>query len=85
MTAIGKSRTVAPVERCVTSPAPLGFHTGDPRLVMSQYRRHILSCKKRWSSARSLVHYKGFIQSYLWAKRVVIASSREPQSAEPPK
>lgn len=74
MTAAGKSRTAVPAERCAGSPKPLGFHTGDPSLVMSQYRRHILSCKKRWSSARGLVHYKGFVQSYLWAKRIVIAS-----------
>lgn len=64
------------------SLAPSGYHTGDPRLVMTQYRRHILSRKKRWSSARSLCNYAGFIESYLWAKRLVVASSREPQPRE---
>lgn len=64
-----------------TWPKPLGFHPGSPSLVLSQYRRHILSCKKRWSTARGLVHYKGFIQSYLWAKRIVI---RNAQSVEAP-
>lgn len=49
-----------------------GFHPGEPRLVMTQYRRHILSCKKRWGTARGLVHYRGFIASYLWAKREVL-------------
>lgn len=48
------------------------MHPGNPQLVMSQYRRHILSSKKRWGTARGLVHYRAFMQTYLWAKREVI-------------
>lgn len=72
MSATDKSKEAEPQRLPDGSLAPLGFHTGDPRLVMSQYRRHILSCKKRWSSARSLVHHRRFIESYLWAKRQVL-------------
>jgi hypothetical protein len=43
-------------------------HPGDPRLVMVQYRRHILSCKRKWGSARSLIHHRKIVQTYLWAK-----------------
>ena len=50
-----------------------GCHPGRPQLVMTQYRRHILSAKKRYGSARSLIHYRRFIESYLWAKRQVLA------------
>lgn len=49
-----------------------GFHPGDPNLVMTQYRRHIMSSKRRWGTARGLVHYREFIASYLWAKREVL-------------
>lgn len=83
MTATGKSGTAAPASECATSPKPLGFHMGDPRTVMIQYRQYLLSRKKRWSSARSLIKYKSFIQSYLWAKRLVIASSRDPTTDKP--
>jgi hypothetical protein len=41
----------------------------DPRHVMKQYRRHIMSSKKKWSSARGLIHYRQILQAYLWAKR----------------
>ena len=44
-------------------------HPGNPQLVMTQYRRHILSCKKRFGSARSLIHRRKYIETYLWAKR----------------
>ena len=54
-------------------PSSLGYHPGEPRLVMRQYRRHIMDCKRKWSSARGLIHYRRFIDSYLWAKRVVLA------------
>jgi len=46
-----------------------GFHPGDPAHVMRQYRRHILSCKAKWGTARGLVHYRAIVQTYLWAKR----------------
>ena len=75
MTATDKFNAASPASEHAVSPVHLGYHTGDPHLVMTQYRRHILSSKKRWSSARSLVHYRGFIQSYLWAKRIVIANA----------
>lgn len=46
------------------------WHPGDPRTVMTQYRRHILTRKRQWGTARGLVHYRGFIDSYLRAKRL---------------
>lgn len=76
MKATVKSEMDVPQRLPDGSPAPLGYHTGDPRLVMRQYRRHIMNSKKRWSSARSLCNYAGFIESYLWAKRLVIAARR---------
>jgi hypothetical protein len=33
------------------------------------YRRYILGCKRKWGTARSLVHYKGYVQEYLNCKR----------------
>jgi hypothetical protein len=36
---------------------------------MRQYRRHILACKRKWGTARGLIHYKALLQTYLWAKR----------------
>jgi hypothetical protein len=36
--------------------------------VRARYRRHIMDCKKRWGSARSLIHYRQFIQIYLRTK-----------------
>lgn len=49
-----------------------GWHPGDPRTVMTQYRRYILARKRQWGTARGLVHYRGLVQSYLWAKRRVV-------------
>jgi hypothetical protein len=81
MTAADKSRMEPQGVLLSISPMPSGFHPGEPSLVMSQYRRYILSSKKRWSTARGLIHYKQFIQSYLWAKRLVIARrAAQPQS-----
>jgi hypothetical protein len=37
--------------------------------VMRQYRRHILGCKKKWGTARGLIHYRGFVETYLACKR----------------
>jgi hypothetical protein len=37
--------------------------------VRRQYRRHILNCKKKWGSARSLIHYRRIIDAYLETKR----------------
>jgi hypothetical protein len=38
---------------------------------MTAYRRHILSCKRKWGTARGLIHYRGFVQAYLEAKRTL--------------
>lgn len=46
----------------------------DPAHVMRQYRKHILSFKRKKGTARGLIHYKGFVQTYLAAKRLVIAN-----------
>jgi hypothetical protein len=42
------------------------------RHVMIAMRQFILGFKRRNKSARSLVHYKDLIQTYLTAKRAVI-------------
>lgn len=39
------------------------------RHVMRAYRRYIVDRKKRWGTARGLVHYRQIIETYLWAKR----------------
>jgi hypothetical protein len=47
----------------------------DKRHVMSQYRRHIMNCKKKWSSARGLIHYRALVATYLAAKRSLMERS----------
>lgn len=42
--------------------------------LMRTYRKHILSAKKRFGSARGLVHYRQFIAIYLLAKREYLKS-----------
>jgi hypothetical protein len=41
----------------------------DKRHVMRSYRQYILACKKRWGTARGLIHYRGIVETYLGAKR----------------
>lgn len=41
----------------------------DKRFIMQTYRQHILDFKRKNGSARSLVHYKSFVQIYLHCKR----------------
>lgn len=41
----------------------------DPKHVMRCYRGHILGCKRKWGTARGLIHYRSLVQTYLWAKR----------------
>jgi hypothetical protein len=48
----------------------------NPAHVMIRYRRHIMSCKKKWSSARGLIHYKEFIREYLAAKHLYLSVKR---------
>lgn len=43
----------------------------DKRHVMKQYRRHIMSSKKKFGSARCLIHYRRFIDAYLECKRAI--------------
>ncbi len=49
------------------------------RHIMTVYRRHLLDAKRKGTqrgarrSVRGLIHYRGFIASYLEAKRAVIA------------
>jgi hypothetical protein len=45
----------------------------DPAHVMRVYRRHILGCKRKWSTARGLTHYRKLVETYLWAKRMTLA------------
>lgn len=40
---------------------------------MTQYRRHLLGCKRKWGTARGLIHYRALLSEYLSAKRDVIA------------
>ena len=46
--------------------------TGDPGIVMAAYRRHVLSSKRSWGSARGLVHYRDFVAAYLFAKHLYL-------------
>jgi hypothetical protein len=58
----------------------------DQRHVMVIYRKHILAAKRKFGTARCLVHYRGFIDDYLAAKRVVVtqlASSPDPGILSP--
>lgn len=41
--------------------------------IMSVYRRHILGSKKKWGTARGLIHYRALLGSYLKAKRAVLS------------
>jgi hypothetical protein len=43
---------------------------------MRTYRRHILACKKKWGTARGLIHYRTFIQEYLECKRELYEHAR---------
>jgi hypothetical protein len=69
MTVIAKSNEAERESSSSVSLVPLGFHPGEPRQVMTQYRKHILDCKRRWNTARGLIMYRRMIQTYLWAKR----------------
>lgn len=44
----------------------------DPAHVMRTYRQYILDRKKKWSSARGLIHYRQIVDTYLWAKRAAL-------------
>lgn len=46
--------------------------TGDPGIVMVAYRRHILSSIRSWGSARGLVHYRQYVEAYLYAKHLYL-------------
>lgn len=37
--------------------------------VRRRYRAHILACKRKWGSARGLIHYRKIIETYLWTKK----------------
>lgn len=43
------------------------------RHIMMVYRRHLLGSKKKWGTARGLIHYRALLESYLKAKRAVLA------------
>ena len=47
----------------------------DPRHIMTCYRQYILACKRKWGSARSLVHYHEIVREYLDAKKRCSAKS----------
>jgi len=40
---------------------------------MRIYRKHVLSAKRKYGSARALIHYQGYVDTYLAAKRVVLS------------
>lgn len=44
--------------------------------IMRSYRRYLLSCKAKYGTARSQVHYRDLLYEYLSAKRDVIAERR---------
>lgn len=37
--------------------------------VVRAYRRYILDRKRKWSSARGLIHYRAIVETYLACKR----------------
>lgn len=45
-----------------------------PRHVMSVYRGHILGSKRKWGTARGLIHYRAYIAEYLAGKRVALSA-----------
>lgn len=47
-------------------------HPGKPEHVMRVYRGHLLGCKRKWGTARGLIHYRAILQEYLAAKRLVV-------------
>jgi len=49
-------------------------HPGDAEHVLRIYRRHIVHSKRKFGSARALIHYQGFVDTYLAAKREVLKS-----------
>ena len=46
----------------------------DKRHVMTVYRGHLLGSKRKYGTARGLIHYNGYLQAYLTAKRQVLAN-----------
>lgn len=40
---------------------------------MRIYRSYILKSKRRWGTARGLIHYRPLVEEYLAAKALVIA------------
>ena len=42
------------------------------RHIMQTYRAYILGCKRKFGTARGLVHYRDYLQAYLEAKREVL-------------
>ena len=46
----------------------------DAKTTMRTYRAYILGCKRKFGTARGLVHYLDYLQSYLEAKREVVSS-----------
>src|ERR1051325_7482619 len=55
--------------------------TGDPGIVMVAYRRHILSSKRSWGSARGLVHYRELLAAYRFAKHLYLHWRRDRPAA----
>lgn len=52
-------------------------HPGNPRHVMRCYRRYILERKRKWGTARGLIHYKAIVAEYFAAKRIVVAETSQ--------
>ena len=46
------------------------------RFIMTVYRNYILGTKRRFGTARSLVHYHDFVREYLNAKRDLLGRSK---------
>lgn len=44
---------------------------------MTVYRRHILGSKRKWRTARGLVHYLEIVEEYLAAKRRVFEERKQ--------
>lgn len=47
------------------------------RHVMTVYRGHILGSKRKWRTARGLIHYRAIVGEYLAAKRRVFEERKQ--------
>jgi len=57
--------------------APMGHPHSDKRHVVRQTRRYLLAAKYSYGTARSLVHYRDLLRTYLTAKQSLIKENKD--------